>query len=115
MAKYERKELLRSSLGDRIKLRIQNHCQSIVSNRLLICNKVIMLLHHIYLVSRLLHGSGCILTIIHLWTIVECICIHILFNTVLHVQVLVLFKDRLLLVIIWLKANPIAAKTVRRI
>ena len=40
---------------------------------------------HIHLVGRLLHGSGRILTITHLWIIVECICIHILFNILLYI------------------------------
>ena len=110
-----RKELLRDRRSDQIKLKIQIHQRSIVSNRLLMCNKVIMLLRHIYLVSRLLHGFGRILTIIHLWTIVECICIHILFNILLHVQIMVFLKDRLLPAMIWSKANLIAAKMVRKI
>ena len=96
-----RKELLRDRRSDQIKLKIQIHQRSIVSNRLLMCNKVIILLHHIHLVCRLLHGSGRILAITHLWIIVECICIHALFNILLYIQVMVLLKDRLLLAIIW--------------
>ena len=57
--------------------------------QLLMCNKVIMLLRHIHLVGRLLHGSGRILTSTHLWIIVECIYVHILFNIFLHIQVMV--------------------------
>ena len=87
------KELIRSTRSNQIKLRIQNHHRIIMNNRLLIYNKVIMLLHHIYLVSRLLHGSGRILTITHLWIIVECICVHIIFNILLHIQVMVPLKD----------------------
>ena len=112
---FKEKELLRSRRNDQIKLRMQNPRRSLVSNRLLLCDKVIMLLHHICLVSRLLHGSGRILTITRLWTIVEYICIHVLFNILLYVQVMVPLKDRLLLAIIWSKANLIAAKMVRRI
>ena len=109
-----RKELLRNRRSDQIKLKIQIHHRSIVSNRLLMFNKVIMLLRHIHLVGRLLHGSGRILTITHLWIIVECICIHILFNILLYIQVMVPLKDRLLLAIIWSKANLIAARRVRK-
>ena len=61
-----RKELLRNRRSDQIKLKIQIHHRSIVSNRLLMCNKVIMLLPHIHLVGRLLYSSGCILTTTHL-------------------------------------------------
>jgi len=43
--------------------------------------------------------------------IVECICSRIL-NILLHVQVMVFHKDRLLLAIIWSKANLIAARMV---
>ena len=110
-----RKELIRSTRINQIKLRIQNHHRIIMNNWLLIYNKVIMLLHHIYLVSRLLHGSGRILTITHLWIIVECIYIHTLFNILLRIQVMVPLEGRLLLVIIWSRANPIAAKMVGRI
>ena len=95
-----RKELLRNRRSDQIKLKIQIHHRSIMSNRLLMFNKVIMLLRHIHLVGRLLHGSSRILTITHLWIIVEYTCIHILFNIFLHIQVMVPFKDRLLLAII---------------
>ena len=109
-----RKELLRNRRSDQIKLKIQIHRRSIVSNRLLMCSKVIMFLRHIHLVGRLLHGSGRILTITHLWIIVECICIHILFNILLYIQVMVPLKDRLLLAIIWSKANLIAARRVRK-
>ena len=108
------KKKLRNKRSDQIKLKIQNNRQSIVSNRLLICNKIIMFLRHIYLVRRLLHGSGRILTITHLWIIVECICVHTLFNILLYVQVMVLLKDRLLLAIIWSKANLNAVKMVKR-
>ena len=110
-----RKELLRNRRSDQIRLKIQIHHRSIMSNRLLMCNKIIMLLCHIYLVSRLLHDSGRILIITHLWIIVECICIHTLFNILLYIQIMVLLKDRLLLVIIWSKANLNAVKMVRRI
>ena len=111
----KRKELPRGRRSTQIKLRMQNHRQSLVSNWLLLCNKVITLLHHIYLVSRLLHDSVRILTITRLWIIVECICIHTLFNILLHIQVMVLLKDWLLLAIIWSKANLRAAKMVRKI
>ena len=110
----KRKELPRGRRSNQIKLRMQNHRQSLMSNRLLLCNKVITLLHHIYLVSWLLHGFGRILIITHLWIIVECICIHTLFNILLYIQVMVLLKDRLLLAIIWSKANLNAVKMVRR-
>ena len=109
-----RKEVLRKRRSDQIKPKIQILHRSIVSNRLLMCNKVIMLLRHIHLVGRLLHGSGRILTITHLWIIVECICIHILFNILLYIQVMVPLKDQLLLAIIWLKANLTAARSVRK-
>ena len=108
-----RMELLRNRRSDQIKLKIQIHHRSIVSNRLLMCNKVIMFLHHIHLVGRLLHGSGRILTITHLWIIVECIYIHTLFTILLYIQVMVLLKDRLLLAIIWSKIYLNAIKMVR--
>ena len=110
-----RKESLKNRRGNQVKLRIRSHRRGIVSNRILIHVKVSILLFHIHLVNRLLHGFGRILIITHLWTIVECICIHILFNILLHVQVMVFLKDRLLLAIIWSKANLIAARMVRRI
>ena len=66
-----KKELLRNRRSDQIKLKVQIHHQGIVSNRLLMCNKVIILLHHIHLVGRLLHVSGRILAITHL-----CIVVH---------------------------------------
>ena len=109
-----KKELLRNRRSDQIKLKVQIHHQNIVSNRLLMYNKVIILLHHIHLVGRLLHGSGRIFTITYLWITVECICIHTLFNILLYIQVMVLLKDRLLLAIIWSEATLNAVKMVRR-
>ena len=110
----KKKELIRNRRSNQIKLKIQIHHRIIVSNRLLMFNKIIMLLRHIHLVGRLLHGSGRILTITHLWIIVECICIHILFNILLYIQVMVPLKDRLLLAIIWSSKMLIAARRMRR-
>ena len=108
----KRKELLRNKRSDQIKIKVQIHHQSIVSNRLLMCNKVIILLRNIHLVGQLLHGSGRILTTTHLWIILECICVHTLFNIFLHIQIMMSLKDRLLLAIIRSKANLIAVKMV---
>ena len=72
-----------------------------------------MLLHYIHLVSRLLQGFGRILAIIHLWIIAECICNHISFNIILHLQIMEHHKDRLLLIMIWSEVYLLMVKEVR--
>jgi len=64
-----------------MKPKVPNQCQHLMSNRILAYVKVVVLLRHI--LSRLLHGSGHILVIIHLWIIVERICNHTIFNILL--------------------------------
>ena len=58
-----RKEPPRSRRDGQTKLKIQSHRSSITCNRIL---KVIMLLCHVHLTDRLLHGFGRILIVIHL-------------------------------------------------
>ena len=84
--------VLRDRRGDQAKQRILVHRQNIKSNRV----KVIML----HLVDRLLHSIASILTFIHRWIIVGCICSHIIFNILLCIQIMHYYKDRLLLAII---------------
>ena len=103
------RELSRSRRNDQIKPKIPNQRQHPVSNRILAYVKVIVLLRQI--LNRLLHGSGHILVIIHLWIIVGCICNYIIFNILLCIQI-VFRKDRL--AIIWSKKTLIAARRVRR-
>ena len=91
---------------------MKRHHQDLASNWILVHLKVTVLLCHIQ--YRLLYGFGQILVITHIWIIVECICIHTLFNILLYIQAMVLLKDRLLLAIIWSKANLNAVKMVRR-
>jgi len=85
-----------------------------VSNWIFSHVKVIMLLHRIHFVSWLLQGVGRILSIIHLWIIAECICNHISFNIVLHLQIMEHHKDRLLLIMIWSEVYLLMVKEVRR-
>ena len=66
-----RKQSLKSRRGSQVKLRIRSHDQDIGRNWIFVHVKVIMLLHHIYLMGRFLIGFGCILAIIHL-----CIVVH---------------------------------------
>ena len=96
-----RKELPSNRRKGQIKLRIQSHHQSIKNNRIIVQAKVITLLSHMHLVSRLLHCIAGILVMCH-W---------IIFIILLYIQV-VLHKDRL--VIIWSKRTFIAVKSVRR-
>ena len=79
-----RKEPPRSRRDGQTKLKIQSHRSSIKSNRIL---KIIMLLCHIHLTDRLLHGFGRILIVTHLQIIVGCICNYIIFNILLCIQV----------------------------
>ena len=73
-----RKGVLRDRRGDQAKSRIRYHRQNIKSNRV----KVIVL----HLVDRLLHRIAGILTFIHLWIIVGCICNHIIFNILIYIS-----------------------------
>ena len=98
--------MLRDRRGDQAKSRIWYHRQDIKSNRV----KVIIL----HLVDRLLHSIAGILTFIHLWIIVGCICNHIIFNILLCIQIMHYYKDRLLLAIIRSSKILIAAKRMRR-
>ena len=98
--------VLRDRRGDQVKQRIRDHHQNIKSNRV----KVIML----HLVDRLLHGIAGILTFIHIWIIVGCICSHIIFNILLCIQIMHCHEDRLLLAIIWTNKMLIAARRMRR-
>ena len=101
-----RKGVLRDRRGHQAKSRIRDHRQDIKSNRV----KVIIL----HLVDRLLHGIVGILTFIHLWIIVGCICNHIIFNILLCIQIMHYYKDRLLLAIIRSSKMLIAAKRMGR-
>ena len=107
-----RKESLKNRRGIRVKLRIRS--RDIVSNRILIHVKVIMLLRRIHLVNRLLHGFGRILAIIYIWIIIGWVWNHILFNILLYIRVVTHHKDQLLLAIIWSERILIAARKVRR-
>ena len=100
-----RRGLLRDRRGDQTKSRVQNHHRNIKSNRV----KVIML----HLVDRLLHSIAGILTFIHRWIIVGCICSHIIFNIVLCFQIMYCHEDRLLLAIIWSSKMLVAARRKR--
>ena len=104
-----RRELSRSRRNGQRKPKVPNQCQHLVSNQILTYVKVMVLLRQI--MSRLLHGSGHILVIIHLWIIVGYICNHIIFNILLCIQI-VFHKDRL--AIIWSRKTLIAAMRVRR-
>ena len=68
----------------------------------------------LHLMDRLLHGIAGVLTFIHLWIIVGCICSHITFSILLYIQIMLHHKDRLLLAIIWSKKMLIATKGLRR-
>ena len=48
----------------------------------------------LHLVDRLLHGIAGILTFIHRCIIVGCICSYIIFNILLHIQIMHCHEDR---------------------
>jgi len=68
------------------------------ANRFLLIK--VQVLHHTHSLDRLLHGFGRILVISHLWIIEECICNHMSSNILLHIQIVIHYKDQLLLIII---------------
>jgi len=80
LAKYERREPPRNRGDGQTKPRMRSHNQDLVSNRILVHVKVIVLLCHTQ--GRLLHGFGCILVIIRLWIIVGCIYYAVLFYSI---------------------------------
>ena len=108
----DNREPPRSRQDGQAELRMRRHHQNLASNWILVHLKVNVLLCHTQ--DRLLHGFCRILVIIRLWIIVGCICSLILFNILLYIQIVVHHKDRLLLAIIWSKANLIAARRVRK-
>ena len=87
-----------------MKPKVTSQRQHLVSNQILTYIKVIVLLRQI--LSRLLHGYGHILVIIHLWIIVGCICNYIIFNILLYIQVVTPHKDQLLLGNNLIKRDP---------
>ena len=62
LAKYEEKGATQKQKKRPDQVKDTNPSSERREQRLLMCNKVIMLLRHIHLVGRLLHGSGRILT-----------------------------------------------------
>jgi hypothetical protein len=75
--------------------------------------KKIMLLDLIHMLDRPHHGLGHIFAIIHLRIIVVCICAHIWSNTLLLMQIMVHYKDHLLLTITWSEVHQEKKRAAR--
>ena len=75
------------------KAKKQKSPPSTESNQDPLNHKVIVLLHHILLLGQL-HYLGLILVSTYLEILVVCTCIHILFNILLHMQIMECHNDR---------------------